>query len=304
MKKRVDKMSLIKKNSYARYDPYILFAFSLTIILWASAFPMIKIALADFKAENLSAIRLFIASIVLIVLAVIKKYPLPEKNDIPLIMLLGFSGFTIYHVALSFGEYYISAGVASLLVSTTPIFSAILAKYFLKERFTKKSWYGSCIAFLGVGLLSLSSGNNKVMGFGVILVLIASLGESIYFVFQNKFLNKYGFIPFTIYTIISGTIFTIIFLPDAINELQSASNISVLAVIYLGIFPSVIPYIALAYTIQKIGTSEATMSLYLTPVISLILSYLILQEIPSQLAIIGGIITIIGVTLISVKERN
>ena len=117
-------------------------------------------------------------------------------------------------------------------------------------------------------------------------------------------MNKYGFIPFTIYTIISGTIFTIIFLPDAINELQSASNISVLAVIYLGIFPSVIPYIALAYTIQKIGTSEATMSLYLTPVISLILSYLILQEIPSQLAIIGGIITIIGVTLTSVKERN
>ncbi|SFV43745.1 Hypothetical protein SSCIU_00534 [Mammaliicoccus sciuri] len=67
-------------------------------------------------------------------------------------MLLGFSGFTIYHVALSFGEYYISAGVASLLVSTTPIFSAILAKYFLKERFTKKimvwfmyCFFGSCI---------------------------------------------------------------------------------------------------------------------------------------------------------------
>ncbi|QLK86930.1 hypothetical protein FGL66_00175 [Staphylococcus sp. 17KM0847] len=51
-----------------------------------------------------------------------KKIPLPQIKDIPFILLLGFCGFTVYHTALSIGEYYVSAGVASLIVSTTPTF--------------------------------------------------------------------------------------------------------------------------------------------------------------------------------------
>ena len=132
---------------------------------------------------------------------------------------------------------------------------------------------------------------------GIILVLVASIGESIYFTFQSNYLEKYGFIPFTIYTIIAGTLFTVIFLPDAFTELQNASVISILSVLYLGAFPTVIPYIALAYTINKVGVSDATMALYLTPAVSLILAYFILGEVPNIVAIIGGVTTLIGVTI-------
>ncbi|WP_242540358.1 EamA family transporter [Staphylococcus saprophyticus] len=65
----------------------------------------------------------------------------------------------------------------------------------------------------------------------------------------------------------------VIFLPGSFSELQTANMTSILSVIYLGAFPTVIPYIALAYTIQKIGVSDATISLYLTPVVSLIIAY-------------------------------
>ncbi len=83
----------------------VFFAFMITIFLWASAFPMIKVALYDFKAENLSALRLMLASLILLLIAIIKKVSLPVLKDIPIILVLGFCGFTVYHTALSFGEY-------------------------------------------------------------------------------------------------------------------------------------------------------------------------------------------------------
>lgn len=194
-----------------KYSKSIYFAFGITIFLWASAFPVIKIALNDFKAEHLSALRLIIAAILLCILGIIKKIPLPQIKDIPFILLLGFCGFTVYHTALSIGEYYVSAGVASLIVSTTPIFSALLATYFLKERFSKLAWLGSLVAFLGVALISLGNGEKlNVFIIGIVLVLLASFGESVYFAFQKKYLDKYGFIPLTIYTIIAGALFMVI----------------------------------------------------------------------------------------------
>ncbi len=283
----------------------VYFAFILTIFLWASAFPMIKVALNDFKAENLSALRLVIACLILLIVAVIKKVPLPKIKDLPIILLLGFCGFTVYHTALSFGEYYVSAGIASLIVSTTPIFAALLATYFLREKFSKLAWTGSIIAFVGVALISLGNGEEfHAMVIGVILVLVASIGESIYFAFQTNYLEKYGFIPFTIYTIIAGALFTVVFLPGAFSDLQNANLTSIVSVIYLGAFPTVIPYIALAYTIYKVGVSDATMSLYLTPAVSLILAYLLLGEVPSIVAAIGGIITLIGVTITSNHSKE
>lgn len=283
----------------------ILFAFGVTIFLWASAFPVIKLALQDFKAEHLSALRLIIGSILLCIIGIIKKVPLPHLKDIPFILLLGFCGFTVYHTSLSIGEYYVSAVIASLLVSTTPIFSALLAILFLKEKFSKFAWAGSIIAFLGVVLISIGNENKiTVVVIGVILILFASLGESVYFVFQKRYLDKYGFISFTIYTIVSGAIFMLFFLPSSYNEIQTASTTSLLTVLYLGIFPTVIPYFALAFTIQKIGVADATISLYLTPAVSILLAYVLLGEIPTLIVIGGGIITLIGVSMVALKSNN
>ncbi|QLK85235.1 hypothetical protein FGL66_00170 [Staphylococcus sp. 17KM0847] len=66
----------------------------------------------------------------------------------------------------------------------------------------------------------------------------------------KKYLEKYGFIPLTIYTIIAGSLFMFIFLPGSFNELQTANMTSILSVIYLGAFPTVIPYIVLAVNVS------------------------------------------------------
>ncbi|HEH2017136.1 TPA: DMT family transporter [Staphylococcus aureus] len=269
-----------------------------TIILWGSAFPMIKIALNDFSAESLSAFRLILATIILLPFVIIKKLPTPELRDIPVIFILGFCGFVIYHIALNFGETLISAGISGILVSTTPIFSSALAYIFLKEHFSKWNWLSSLVAFIGISIISISKDDYTTINvLGVFIILLASFSESLYFTFQKKYIEKYGFIAFTLYTIMASSPFMLIFIPEIINDIHGATFTSIVSVLYLAIFPTIIPYVLLAYIVKSVGVSDATMSLYLTPIVSLLLSYLLLDELPTTLAIIGGIITLLGVSL-------
>ncbi|HDG1197836.1 TPA: DMT family transporter [Staphylococcus aureus] len=269
-----------------------------TIILWGSAFPMIKIALNDFSAESLSAFRLILATIILLPFVIIKKLPTPELRDIPVIFILGFCGFVIYHTALNFGETLISVGISGILVSTTPIFSSALAYIFLKEHFSKWNWLSSLVAFIGISIISISKDDYTTINvLGVFIILLASFSESLYFTFQKKYIEKYGFIAFTLYTIMASSPFMLIFIPEIINDIHGATFTSIVSVLYLAIFPTIIPYVLLAYIVKSVGVSDATMSLYLTPIVSLLLSYLLLDELPTTLAIIGGIITLLGVSL-------
>ncbi|HDC9809160.1 TPA: DMT family transporter [Staphylococcus aureus] len=269
-----------------------------TIILWGSAFPMIKIALNDFSAESLSTFRLILATIILLPFVIIKKLPTPELRDIPVIFILGFCGFVIYHTALNFGETLISAGISGILVSTTPIFSSALAYIFLKEHFSKWNWLSSLVAFIGISIISISKDDYTTINvLGVLIILLASFSESLYFTFQKKYIEKYGFIAFTLYTIMASSPFMLIFIPEIINDIHGATFTSIVSVLYLAIFPTIIPYVLLAYIVKSVGVSDATMSLYLTPIVSLLLSYLFLDELPTTLAIIGGIITLLGVSL-------
>ncbi|AZU63867.1 EamA family transporter [Neobacillus mesonae] len=283
----------------------VIAAYTIIIVAWGSAFAGIKAALGSYSPEHLALLRLLIGSTTLIIFAAVKKIRLPDVKDIPVILLLGFLGFTVYHSALNYGEQMVSAGIASLLVSTAPIFSAVLAAAFLKEKFTKAGWIGSLIAFSGVALISFGTGHTQTAYFiGILFIITAALGESFYFVYQAKYLRKYGFIAFTVYTIIAGTLFMLPFLPGLGREVLAASAGSTIAVIYLGLIPTVLPYLALAYITSKVGASEATSSLYLTPAAALIISWLMLGEIPTMISLAGGVLTLIGVGVIQRKAPN
>jgi drug/metabolite transporter (DMT)-like permease len=287
------------------FDFKLIFAHFLIIVLWASAFPGIRLALTAYSPEHVSLLRLLIGSIFLLLVAFTIRIPLPEIKHIPVLFLLGFLGFSVYHTALNYGEQTISSGVASLLVSTTPIITALLAFIFFRKRLGMAGWIGTCIGFSGVAFISLGGTSvNFSLTIGVFIILIASLAESIYFVFQHNYLKKYGFIPFTMYVIWAGTICMLVFSPGLGEALlQAPSNIT-MVVAYLGIFPTVIPYFALAYITSHKGATEATSTLYLTPAFSFLIAWIWLGELPTSYAIIGGFITLLGVFVSNIQVKN
>ena len=280
-------------------------AHSVTIVLWASAFPGIRAALTAYSPEHVSLLRLLVGSGFLLIVAMILKIRLPEKRDFPVILLLGFLGFSVYQMGLNYGEQAISSGAASLLVSTSPIFAALLALIFFRERFGMRGWLGVWIAFAGVAFLSLGeSEEDLAFQAEALIILVASLAESIYFVFQKSYLEKYGFIPFTMYTIWAGTLLMLPFAPGLGEAVSQAPLEVTLVVVYLGIFPSVMPYLALAYIISRTGASEGTSSLFLTPVFAFLIAWIWLDEVPTSFAILGGVITLLGVFVSHMKKSD
>lgn len=273
-------------------------------LIWASAFPGIRVSLEAFSPQHLVLLRLIIGSLLLLGVALLKGIKLPDAKDIPALIGLGGLGFTSYHLLLSIGEKTVSAGIASLLVSTTPILSALLAFILVRERIGKMKWLGSCISIIGISLISFTSGSVSASMIGISLILLAALSESMYFVFQVKLLKKYGFLSFVTYTIWGGALLMLFFSPGIGSDLQHAPKDSLLSVLYLGIIPTIIPYLILAYITAKMGASEATSSLYMTPVFTFVISWLWIYEVPTFLSIAGGIITLLGIACTHLPQKT
>ncbi|ESU33920.1 hypothetical protein G3A_03755 [Bacillus sp. 17376] len=276
----------------------------LVILLWGSAFAGIRHGLEGYSPEHLSFLRLLIGAMALVFYAAVIKMKLPEIKDWPVIFLFGFLGFAVYQTALSFGELTVSAGAASLLVSTSPVFIGFLGRMFFQERTGKWYWSGASISMAGIFFISFGAGGGFEFGIGVLFILIASLSESLYFVFQKNYLDKYGALPFTAYTIWAATIFMAFFSPGIVSRISQAPLGATISAIYLGLFPTVIAYFAIAYITAQSGVSEAASSLYLTPAASFLIAWIWLGEVPAILTVAGGVITLIGVSLTYFKGRN
>lgn len=293
-----------------KWDLRIICAHAFTILIWGTAFPAIRLGLESYTPEHLTLLRLLIASFILLLFSFIYKLRLPDLKDIPAIFIFGALGFTIYHIALNYGEKTVNAGSASLIISVTPIVTAILASVFLNEKMKLNGWIGGVMSFAGIALISFSQGDAIQLNSGGLFILLAAISESLFFVFQTSSLKKYGFLPFTIYTILSSTVCMLIFLPGVYQEILVAPLEVSLSVIYLGVFPTVLPYIALAYIISRAGASEATSSLYLTPITACFIAWIWLGEVPTLVSIIGGGITILGIVIAHIpvlrkeKHRN
>ncbi len=282
----------------------VLTALALALILWASAFVGIRAGLQAYSPGQLALLRFLIASTALLVYALITRMRLPLLRDIPGLLLMGFVGITIYHVALNYGEQSVSASAASVLVATVPCFTALLATIFLRERMRPLGWLGVIVSFIGVTIVVIGVSGGLHFTPDALLILLASLAESVYFVMQKPYLKKYTGFELTTYTIWAATLCMLMYAPGLVHQVQAASLDGTAAVVYLGIFPAAIAYAAWSYALSRMSASNTTSFLNIVPLLAALIAWLWLGEVPSLLSILGGIIVIAGVALVNVRNRG
>jgi drug/metabolite transporter (DMT)-like permease len=293
-------MDKVEKQEKISIDFRIVIAIIFTLIFWASAFAGIRAGLKSYSPENLVLFRFLTASIILLAYAIITRMPLPEKRDLPAILFIGFIGITVYHLTLTYGELKVTAGSASLLIASAPIFTAILAIIILKEKVKFWGWIGILISFLGVSLVAWGEGKGIRFEPAAFLIVLAAISTSLYFVLQKPFLKKYSPLKFASYTIWSGTFFQIFFSQSLFQSIKNAPIEATLAVIYLGIFPAALAYVTWAYVLSRIPASLAASYLYLSPILAILIAWIWLGEVPYFLSLIGGSLTLIGVIIVNI----
>jgi drug/metabolite transporter (DMT)-like permease len=246
-------------------DARLLAAVVASVVFGASAYAAIGAALASYSPGPLALLRMLVASAALAVYAAIPGMRMPEVRDLPSVVLAGLFAFALYNVALNYGQLSASAGAASLIIASIPIFTALLAVASLGERLDALGWLGIAVGFLGMAVITLGEGGGFGINAGALLVLLAALSASVYFAFQKPYLEKYGSLTFTAYAIWAGAFLLLPFLPALIGEVQSAPVGATLASVYLGIFPTIVAYTTAAYVFSRLPASRAVSIEYLFP---------------------------------------
>ncbi|HEY92180.1 MAG TPA: DMT family transporter [Dehalococcoidia bacterium] len=280
-------------------DSRIIIAIGITILLWASSFAAVRASLQAFTPGHIALFRFFIASIILAVSALVTHTKLPALKDIPVVFLLGFLGVFAFHTAQNYGQVTVTAGSAGMIISSVPIFTAILATIFLGEKLKLWGWLSIFISFLGVSLISLGEREGVEFDFGVIYLLMAAIVAAIYFVLQKPYLMKYTALQLVTYMIWAGTLLLLVFTPGLIEEVANAPIEATIATIYLGIFPSAVAYVTWSYALSRAPATIVASFLYLQPVLAVIIAWIWLNEIPALISMVGGVVTILGVFLVN-----
>jgi len=279
-----------------------LIALAITLLVWSSAFAAIKAALEHYTPLHLAVLRFMISSLILLPF-VFFKFGLPQLKDLPFIFFLSATGMLLYHIPLCIGEQTVAAGSASLLIATAPVFTAILAVIILKEKMNPLGWAGIIISFTGAAVISLGEGDFG-LELGALWILCAAFMESFYFVYQKKLLPKYGAFRLTTYVIMAGTILMIPFGKDLLKAVITAPPSATITVVYLAIFPTCIGYAGWAYATSRNPASLVASSLFLNPVMAIFIAWIWLDEMPTFISIMGGVIAIVGVWMLQRSRRS
>jgi len=279
-------------------------AIALTVLLWASAFPGIRAGLEGFSPAALAALRYAVASLAFLLLAASGRIVRPKTGDLARIALAGGLGIAVYNLALNSGERSVDPGTASFLINTSPIFAALLGTLFLRERFSRWAWLGAAVAFAGAALIGFGTAGGFHFSLDAGAVLLAAVCQASQFVLQKPLLPRYGALSTTAFLVFAGTILLLPFLPEGIAALPGASRATILATLYLGLFPAALAYAAWSYALAHFPVGRTTMSLYLVAPIATGLTVVWFGIWPAPLALLGGAFAIAGVVIVNTLGRR
>lgn len=278
-------------------------------ILWGPSFLFIKVAVSEIPPLTMVTMRVGLAALLLYFVLRIKKCNLPGFKPIwKHFAVLGLFAHAVPFVLLSWGELHIDSAMASILNGTTPLFTILIAHFFIaEERLTFSKFMGSVLGFQGLFVLispSLLAGV-EATALGIAAATLAACSYGIAMVYARKHLRG---LPPLVAPTAQLTMATIYMLPLSMYferpfSLGVLSPAAVGSVSALAVFGTAIAFIVYYRILEGAGATYLSMVTYLVPVFGVILGVLVLNETLNWNAYAGCALILLGVMVVNGAVR-
>lgn len=281
-----------------------------TISLWASTFIVTKDAFTQFDVMAFVFVRfgLMIAMAFGILAVMCIRNPqariMPARADLVRYLAAGLAGFTVYQLGFNLGLDRTSVFSASLLISTTPLFT-ILILTLIGERPPAAAWLGVAAAVAGVAIFLSNKEGGEHSTVGDLLCIMAAVAFALYGIANRPLVATYPATAYTAWTLLFGGVPLMLFgIPSMLDQNWNAiSSRGWLGVLYMVIFPVYIAYIIWNYGIARRGAAVATSFALLVPVLSGILSAIIYDEAFGFRKLLGAGLVLGGLLFMRIGPR-
>jgi drug/metabolite transporter (DMT)-like permease len=283
--------------------------FLLLSTLWGSSFLWIKIAVSEIGPLALVGWRLLFGSLGMVAVLFFRKSHWPRKAITwRNLVLLGVINTAIPFVLISWGEQTVDSAVASVLNSTVPLFTLVIAHLFLEdERINTTKVVGLSMAFGGVVLLMSRdfSGDLTLGLMGQFAILLAALAYAIGGVFTRRNLSKVdpfmqAFLPMAAADVLVWSVA----LPLEARPTVPQLPLTWLALVWLGVLGTAFAYIIYFQLIHRIGATRSTMVTYLVALIGVVLGVVFLNETLDWRLAVGAASVIGGIAVVNWRQQR
>ena len=287
-----------------RHPALPLVAVAVTLLFWSSAFVAIRHLGHSFSPGALSLGRLLVGSMALGIVLSTRGWVVPSRREWPGLVVIGLLWFGLYNVALNAGELRVDAGTAAMLIQLSPVLVAVLAAVFLKEKATPALGVGLLVAFAGVVLIATSTADHGDRDpIGVLLCLTSAAAYAVSLILQKPLVARLPAIEVTWVACTVGTVACLPFAGDLVHDVGAAGTADIWWVVFLGVFPTAIAFSTYAFALSHMSAGNLSVTTYLVPPITVLLSWVFLAEAPPAMAYVGGLLALVGVALARRKPK-
>jgi drug/metabolite transporter (DMT)-like permease len=281
-------------------------AFVLLGLIWGSSFLWIELAIRELPPATLTAERLTLAAVAMLLFLAITRPPRPTRGQVGHLAVLGAvnAGFPIF--SISWGQQYVDSGTAAVLNSLTPIFSLLIAGLMLRtEMWSPLRGLGVLVGFAGAVVLAsrefaFNPGPEAIAG-----AIAVTAGAASYAVGASYV--KYRIRSTDRYVVAGGTLvfaalylWVVAFIADGSPVLPTQPAV-IIGLLWLGLLGSFFAYILYFFLIAHLGATVSTMVTYMFPVVGVTLGVVVLGEVLDARLLLGAALVVLGIGIVSLR---
>jgi len=281
----------------------------LTAIFWGGTFIAGRLVAKNVGPFSAAFLRFAIASVFLLLLTWKAEGTLPilKRGQIIPIILLGMTGVFSYNVFFFKGLKIINAGRASLIIANNPVFIALFAAYFFKDKLYLIKVAGIIISVTGA-IIVISRGNLAEMmsvnvGWGELYIFCCVISWTAFSLIGKVVVSSLSPLVSISYSCLIGAVglFIPAYFEGILHNFIRYSCLEWASIFYLGFFGTVLGFVWYYQGIKAIGPMKASQFINFVPVSAILLAFFILKEPITLSLLIGGTFVIMGVYLTNTR---